>query len=119
MNEQEKSAELAERLMGFHDAGYAWADESEEVLYLAWDWLPVSEALRWQPFQNIAQAKEVQSAVEAQGYTVRINHHVGFPYQAHLWNPSTYGPIYSAEADTEAAAICDAAGRALGLWEDA
>ena len=99
MTEQEKSERL--RL---------WMDEQKiGDIPFAWPY--------WRPFLHIQQAKEVQAAMLYHGYYTGTDARPGGGWFAYF---ETELPEEGAgiARPTEAAAICEAAGLALGLWEE-
>ena len=122
-DQQEKAAWLAEHLMGWHL-------RDDDTWPRKW-WYAAGDAIgrylvsgssgggtAWNPFADIAQAKMVQAAMRARKWGVHIidkgpdvlvvmapGWPQGLPMER-LW--------VEASSDSEAAAICEAAGRALG-----
>lgn len=77
----------------------------------------IEEAI-WQPFNNIAQAKEVQTAMLDHGYCTGTDARPGGGWFAYFERGQAEGGTGLARP-TEAAAICEASGQEMKLWEEA
>lgn len=116
--QQAQAAWLAERLMGYRqvqreeDKGPWWEKPEGEPVAPVAHWDPDFPA--WAPFEIIAQAKEVQAAMVKRKWTWAAKNLFYSQQIIFIFVHPDTGHAYRASADTEAAAICLAAGRALG-----
>ena len=127
MTNEEKAGLLAERLMGWHKgppmrvlAADVWVQDEDRV-----PWRDEQDHLTgyvvdgyaedvWHPFEDISQAKLVQAAMFNRRW-YWVGQGCMSVTAITFLHADPYG-IGEAFADTEAEAICEAAGRALGLW---
>jgi hypothetical protein len=121
MDRKQKSDLLAERLMGWHkDTEYSdyvvrWIDADDWWLYVAQGFDP--DIPLWAPFEDIAQAEQVLMAMDRRGIVVDITVRKG-TYTVTMGRPFPQLDVWhDASATTLSEAICNAAGRALKLWD--
>jgi hypothetical protein len=131
MNRAEKAAKLAEHVMGFHNTEMGlgirwWADFHSNgdvrARYPVERWMRQPDVPYWNPFEDIRQAKLVQAAMRARGWGIHIHDKgtssvlVVMDAPGDVQTAAIDGEWAEATEDIEAAAISEAAGRALGLW---
>ena len=136
MTDGEKTALLATRLMGWQSGLFGvtpvWAKQSGEVIFdlvkytedeikqeaefIFRDLMREHNTWVWQPYERIEHAWMVVKALIAAGWIIDLEcNSDGIRVQTH--KDTEWGVGYAGIPDA-GRAICEAAGQALGLWEE-
>ncbi len=115
MDHKDKSALLAIDVMGWRRDGSYWAGK-RGYLHAAATSGGSTLLPMWEPFTDIAQAKEVQGEMVRRDWLCDVHQGPTGVY-ASFRMVAERVVIGAKTGETEAEAICEAAGLALGLWE--